>query len=157
MKSQMLKHCRGSQKERLEMATTIRQQELSTNGRRHMRYPVRACITYRWRDCQGVERRGRGWTQNISEGGALVSSSSCPGVGDLVDLKLKVPTSRAQATGSSLRMEMNASVVRVLIEAEKGRNWGFAVRRRAPVPGTEENSEPTSIWQCREMFGFRTN
>jgi hypothetical protein len=118
---------------------------------------VRASIIYRWRDGQGVERRGHGWTQNVSEEGILVNSAICPKVGDLVDLTLRAPVLRSQAPGAPLRMEMNARVVRVVMEAPDGKNLGFAVRRRAFVSAPEENSQPSATWRCSGMTGLRTN
>lgn len=52
--------------------------ETATNGRKHIRYPLRVYVAYRWQDSLGKARRGHGWTQNVSEGGLLVRTEDCP-------------------------------------------------------------------------------
>lgn len=121
-----------------------------------MRYPLRASIVYRWRDEKGIERRGRGWTQDVSEEGVLVSSDNCPAVGDCVDLILRVPSLRTPVPAPTLRMDMNAKVVRVLTDAHEGKNLGFAVRKRHAASVGDKGSAHVT-WQCRGQVSFRCN
>lgn len=94
-----------------------------------MRYPVRASLTFCWRDADGSNRQGKGWTRNISEEGALIASAKCPAQGDQVDLVLQLPPGRSATPSSVFRMDMKAEVVRLLLDSS-GRNIrGFAVRK----------------------------
>ena len=132
------------------------QEEGATNGRKHMRYPLRASIVYRWTDGAGVERRGRGWTENVSEEGVLVSTDICPEVGALINLRLRVRSLRVPKTTASLRMEMNARVVRVVNEAQEGKELGFAARKRNFASVPEDGSSPLA-WRSGGLEGLRTN
>lgn len=121
-----------------------------------MRYPLRASIVYRWRDGEGMERRGRGWTQDISEEGVLVSSENCPAVGDSVDLILRVPSLRSPVPAPTLRMDMSAKVVRVLTDAQDGKNLGFAVRKRGTATVGDKSSRQLT-WEYHGQVSFRCN
>jgi hypothetical protein len=125
-----------------------------TNGRKHIRYPLRVYVAYRWTDSHGQMHRGHGWTQNVSEGGLLVRTEDCPKIGDPVDLTLRVPSLRITRE-SSARMEMAGKVVRLLPAGEAaGKHGGFAVSQRfAPV--VEENSRLS--WQLWEVSDLRAN
>ena len=149
-------HCFWQRNERNHSALPeSSQEEQATNRRKHIRYPLRASIAYQWRDSQGLERRGRGWTQNVSEQGALVSSDNCPASGDFVDLMLRVPSLRTAVPAPTFRMEMNAKVVRVLKDMRDGRDLGFAVR--AHNAREAEHRSPELTRQCGGQVGFRRN
>jgi hypothetical protein len=101
----------------------------ATNRRRHMRYPLRTLIQFQWKTREGLLRQGRGWTRNVSEEGALVTSTECPLVGDLVELTLRVP-GKSKTGPPAFSMTMRGEVVRVVVESS-GRNvCGFAIERR---------------------------
>jgi len=96
-----------------------------------MRYPLRASISFWWRDPDGSNRQGRGWTRNVSEEGALISTLTCPAQGDQIDLVLQIPAAgRPPMPASAFRMDMKAEVVRLLLDSTGKKIRGFAVRKR---------------------------
>jgi len=95
-----------------------------------MRYPLRAAISFWWRDEDGSNRRGRGWTRNVSEEGALIATRDCPAQGDQVVLVLQIPAGRSPVPASTFRMDMKAEVVRLLLDSSGRKIQGFAVRKR---------------------------
>jgi hypothetical protein len=95
-----------------------------------MRYPLRASICFWWRDPDGANRQGKGWTRNVSEEGALISTPNCPAQGDQVDLVLRIPVGRSPIPVSAFRMDMKAEVVRLLLDSTGKKICGFAVRKR---------------------------
>jgi Tfp pilus assembly protein PilZ len=145
---------RLSKKSGQAVKASAQHEEQTTNSRRQIRYPLRVHVAFRWSDSHGSTHRGRGWTQNVSEGGLLVRTEDCPKVGDSVDLTLRVPSLRMRGSETSSRMEMTGKVVRVVPEGEGGKHGGFAVSREfAPV--VEENSQVS--WQLWEVSDLQTN
>jgi len=122
-----------------------------------MRYPLRASVVYRWRDSDGTRRCGRGWTQDVSEGGVLVCSENCPAVGELLDLALRVPTLRTPVPAPALRMDMKAKVIRILNDTGEGKNLGFAARRRDGAGAMESKSEHPTLPFHAVALGLRAN
>jgi hypothetical protein len=134
-------------------SSVAKNEEQTTNGRRQIRYPLRVHVVFRWSDTEGFAHRGRGWTQNVSEGGLLIRTEDCPKVGDPVDLTLRVPTLRIPSSEPSPQMEMTGKVVRVM-PSEAGKHGGFAVRREF-ASTLEENSQLSrQLWQVSDL---RTN
>ena len=131
------------------------QKESPTNRRRHLRYPLRAAIVYRWRDEQGAERQGRGWAQDLSEEGVLVLSENCPKIGDFVELTVRVASPRPPAPSSTLIIDMNGKVIRMLNESGQGKSLGFAVRKRST--GCEVDGKSPLLWQDRGLASSRRN
>jgi len=120
-----------------------------------MRYPVRASISFWWRDPDGSNRQGKGWTRNVSEEGALISTLHCPAPGDQVDLVLQIPAGRPPIPLSSFRMDMKAEVVRLLLDSTGKKICGFAVRKRtkdllADLKSVEFAFEQSSLASLRE-------
>ena len=109
-----------------------------------MRYPLRASVIYRWRDGDGMERRGKGWTHDLSEEGVMVSSEDCPALGEPVDLVLRVSTTRSPIPAPALRMNMKAKVVRLLSDGTEGKSLGFAVHRRDCAGAVESKSQEST-------------
>jgi len=101
----------------------------ATIRRKQMRYPLRASISFWWRDADGSNRQGKGWTRNVSEEGALISTLNCPAQGDQVDLLLQLPMGRSPVAPSTIRMDMKAEVVRLLLDSSGKKIRGFAVRK----------------------------
>ena len=122
-----------------------------------MRYPLRASVIYRWRDGDGMERRGKGWTHDLSEEGVMVSSDNCPALGEPVDLVLRVPTTRSPMPAPALRMNMKARVVRLESPGAEGKNLGFAVHRRDCAGALESTSQDWVLPRPRRWSEGRLN
>jgi len=122
-----------------------------------MRYPLRASVAYRWRDANGTERCGRGWTQDLSEEGVMVSSDNCPALGEPVDLVLRVPTTRSPMPAPALRMNMKARVVRLESPGAEGKNLGFAVHSRDCAGPMESKSQRSTLSYLGSGAGLRAN
>jgi hypothetical protein len=139
-------------------ARARQRKEPATNRRKQIRYPLRAPIAYQWRNGQGQEQRGRGWTQNVSEQGALVSSDKCPAAGDLVNLTLRVPPLRTAVPAPTMRMGMSAKVVRVLKDMRDGKDLGFAVHaHRAFAAEQRHPRSPQLSHDCGSAIGLKRN
>jgi hypothetical protein len=93
--------------------------------RTHMRYPIHAPVAFDWLARNGMRRKGKGRSQNISEGGAFVFTRNLPPVGASINLSIQFPNTAAG--GRYLRMEMIGEVVRVELPLRRKSNWGFAV------------------------------
>lgn len=122
-----------------------------------MRYPLRASVVYQWRDSNGMERSGRGWTRDVSEEGVLVSSEDRPALGELVDLVLRLPTMRSPIPAPALRMDMKARVIRLVTDAGEGRNLGFAARRGECAGAMEGKSHGSTLSYQSLAAGPRAN
>jgi PilZ domain len=118
-------------------------QEPATIRRKQMRYPLRTPITFRWSHTDGSSRHGKGWTRNVSEEGALISTANCPSEGDQVDLVLQIPAGCPAIPTSIFRMDMKAEVVRLLLDSSRKKICGFAVRKCS--------TEPRSDWQSTDL------
>jgi hypothetical protein len=102
-------------------------------------------VIYRWLDNNGLRRRARGWTRDISEAGAYVLSSHCPHEGEVVELRFKLLALRDQRTPkNNEHLEMGGEVVRVDAAGNAGTTVGFAVRSKTASGArqTDELSQP---------------
>ena len=110
-------------------------------GRRaHVRYPLRLCVGYRWKDNDGTKHGSKGWTRNISEEGAFIKAVACPAEEDLVDLLFQMPRDRSLPAVRAVRMTLQARVVRVVRNAEEGIDVGFAVHKRTGFPAGDNHA-----------------
>jgi repressor of nif and glnA expression len=113
----------------------------SSSRRSQIRYPLRTPVIYRWLDNNGLQRRARGWTRDISEAGAYVLSSQCPQKGEIVELKFRLLALREQRTSqSNEHLEMGGEVVRVDVAETAGAAVGFAVRSKTAT-GAKQGDE----------------
>lgn len=128
----------------------------ATLRRKQMRYPVRASISFWWRDPDGANRQGKGRTRNVSEEGALISTPHCPAPGDQVDLVLQIPAGRPPIPLSTFRMDMKAEVVRLLLDSTGKKICGFAVRKRDQDLLAELNSVEFALAQG-DLASLREN
>jgi hypothetical protein len=104
-------------------------EKLPTNRRRQIRYPLRNSVLYLW-EHDGVRRKGRGWTKDVSEEGVYVNSRNCPQQGDPVSLVFRLSRRSSETPQLAVRMEMQASVLRIDRDHTCGEEIGFAVLRR---------------------------
>lgn len=103
--------------------------KLPINRRRQIRYPLRNSVLYLWED-NGVRRRGHGWTKDVSEEGVYVNSRNCPREGNPVNLVFRLARRTANMADPSVRMEMQAKVLRIDRDGACGEDIGFAALRR---------------------------
>ncbi|HET7109128.1 MAG TPA: PilZ domain-containing protein [Candidatus Acidoferrum sp.] len=119
----------------------------SSSRRSQIRYPLRTPVIYRWLDNNGLQRRARGWTRDISEAGAYVLSSHCPQKGDVVELKFKLLALREQRTPrGNEHLEMGGEVVRVDVAKIAGEAVGFAVRSKTPAAAKQADELSQRSW-----------
>jgi c-di-GMP-binding flagellar brake protein YcgR len=97
--------------------------------REQTRYGLRADVDFEWKDEQGVSRRGRGLTRDISPKGMFIySASQLPTKADVqVEVSLH---SIAQAV-TNFKMTAEALVIRVEASTSPGMHHGFAVLNRS--------------------------
>lgn len=130
----------------------------SSSRRRQIRYPLRAPVIYRWRDNNGLQRRARGWTRDISEAGAYVLSSHCPQKGEVVELKFKLHALREQRTPQgNEHLEMGGEVVRVDVAEIAGEAVGFAVRSKTPAAARQADELSQGSWLSSLAMGAVCN
>jgi hypothetical protein len=117
----------------------------SSSKRRQIRFPLRTPVIYRWLDNNGLQRRARGWTRDISEAGAYVLSSRCPQKGESVELRFKLLALRDQrTTKNNEHLEMGGEVVRVDVAGNTGTTVGFAVRSKT-ASGARQTDELSQL------------
>ena len=92
--------------------------------RKSMRYPVRAPVSFSWKDKNGKQCQGEGTSRDVSETGAFVYALGCPPVGAEVALRIVLVT-LPDAT-KILRVEVDGRVLRVE-QATAAGSSGFAV------------------------------
>lgn len=110
------------------------------NRRRQIRYPLRNSVLYLWEQ-NGVKRRGRGWSKDVSEEGIYVNSRNCPQEGAPVNLVFRLSARSSRAARIVVRMEMQGSVLRIDRDDTCGEDIGFAVSRRdVEAPATNQFS-----------------
>lgn len=142
--------------EHITQAAQVR--SYSSSRRSQIRYPLRAPVIYRWRDNNGLQRRARGWTLDISEAGAYVRSSHCPQKGDIVELKFKLLALREQqAPKRNEHLEMGGEVVRVDVAEAAGEAVGFAVRSKTPAVAKQADELSQRSWLSRLAMGAVCN
>jgi len=120
----------------------------------HFRYPLRVSVGYRWTNSEGV-CCGKGRTRNISDTGAFIVSSDCPAEKDVVNLLFHIPRLR-KAAMPSVRLAMEARVVRVEKDRDLHTKVGFAVRKRG-VAAHQEEEFSEALWQRGYVAGSRAN
>jgi PilZ domain-containing protein len=82
-------------------------------------------VIFRWRDRQGVRRRGKGFTRDLSSGGMFVVATNCPPSGTAVKIDLLLPG--LDGGGAGLRVAGRGRVLRVENDGGQMR-YGFAAR-----------------------------
>lgn len=119
----------------------------SSSRRSQIRYPLRTPVIYRWRDNNGSQRRAKGWTRDISEGGAYILSSQCPQKGELVELKFRLLVLREQRTPrGNEHLEMGGEVVRVDVAGVAGETVGFAIRSKTSTAAKQADELSQRPW-----------
>jgi hypothetical protein len=105
-----------------------------------------------------LQRRGRGWTRDISEAGAYVLSSRCPQKGELVELRFKLGELREQRTPkNSEHLEMGGEVVRVDVAETAGMAVGFAVRSKTATAARQTDEVSQRSWLGNLRVGAACN
>ena len=118
-----------------------------SSKRSQIRYPLRTPVVYRWLDNNGLQRRARGWTRDISEAGAYVLASHCPQKGDIVELKFKLFALREQRTPQgNEHLEIGGEVVRVDVAQIAGEAVGFAVRSKTSAAAKQADDLSERPW-----------
>src|SRR5258708_2778186 len=136
----------------------VQARQYSSSRRRQIRYPLRTPVIYRWLDNNGLQRRARGWTRDISEAGAYVLSSQCPPKGELVELKFKLLALREQRTPqSNEHLEMGGEVVRVDVAEIAGVAVGFAVRSKTASGVRQADEFAQRSWLSKLAMGAVCN
>lgn len=95
------------------------------NHRSAVRYALRAEVVLTWTSPDGVAERCRGWTRDISPGGAYVFSPAVPPRGCPVQLRIYLPMLPGEAQLPCV--EVRGNVLRV-DKANTAIEPGFAVR-----------------------------
>ena len=130
----------------------------SSRSRSQIRYPLRTPVIYRWLDNNGLQRRARGWTRDISEAGTYVLSSQCPQKGEFVELKFKLLALREQRTPqNNEHLEMGGEVVRVDVAEIAGVAVGFAVRSKTATAARQADELSQQSWLGKLPLGAVCN
>ncbi|MFY9532298.1 MAG: PilZ domain-containing protein [Candidatus Acidiferrales bacterium] len=107
--------------------------------RKSMRYPVKARVSFWWKDEDGNQRQGEGTSRDISETGTFVVAPACPPLGADVELRIFLPA--LPNVTSALRMQLAGRVLRVEQTAAGKGSSGFAVLTKDAI--LRENDEST--------------
>ena len=111
----------------------------SNPTRKSMRYPVKAPVSFWWKDENGNRRQGAGTSRDVSETGTFVFALGCPPVG--ADIALRIFLVALPGATRILRMEVDGRVLRVEEATGSGR-CGFAVLTEDAI--LRKNEENTS-------------
>ena len=97
--------------------------------REQTRYGLRADVDFEWKDEQGVSRRGRGLTRDISPKGMFIYSDlQLP---TKADVQVEVALHSIAPTVTNFKMKAAALVIRVEPPTSRGIHQGFAVLNRS--------------------------
>jgi hypothetical protein len=102
-----------------------------------MRYPVKAPVSFRWKDENGNQRQGEGTSRDVSETGTFVFAPGCPPVG--ADVALKIFLVAMPGATKMVRVEVDGRVLRVE-QATAAASSGFAVLTKDAI--LRENGSP---------------
>lgn len=143
----------------MEQATQVVQRKgISVSRRNQIRYPLRTPVVYRWQDSSGSQRHAKGWTRDISEGGAYVLSGHCPTKGESVELTFKLLSFGGQQNSRhKTHLTMGGEVVRVDLAEMAGEAVGFAVRTKTSAPNKQTTDPPERIWMAGPGLSFVCN
>jgi len=100
--------------------------EGTTNRRKHIRFPLRAAIDFRWKDHAGNCYSGEGQTRDISEQGVFVEAPVCPPLG--TPTKADVWIQHAKDAAQICQIAFEGWVVRIERRQESAFGAGFAMR-----------------------------
>lgn len=85
------------------------------NRRVQVRYQLRLPVIFHWKDNNGTEHAGGGFTCDVALDGALIFSSRCPTMG--ADIRIEVLIPAPDNSGAEIRVECVGNVTRVEDEA----------------------------------------
>jgi hypothetical protein len=117
-----------------ELTASVTRENSITNGvtveqRRSLRFGVYVPVIVDWTDESGTQRRGGGFTRDISEKGVFVwCKGDCPSCGAGIHIMLLFPG--VEPTSKAWRMESKGAVVRMIDDVSEGR--GFAATLNEP-------------------------
>jgi hypothetical protein len=94
------------------------------------RYAVQAPVTFTWKEGKR-DRKGDGWTRDISGSGMYAVSSTLPPVGATMQIQAILPP--FGESGRVLRICMKALVIRVIGDGDPEEAKGFAVQSHEVV------------------------
>jgi PilZ domain len=104
---------------------TIRAFHPRENLRSAVRYSLRADVIFSWIASNGIEQQARGYTRDISPGGAYVFAETLPPIGRPLQLSIRLPMfagetnpPTVQVRGQTLRADWKSGALGI----------GFAVR-----------------------------
>jgi hypothetical protein len=80
------------------------------NRRVQVRYPLKLPVIFHWKDNDGTEHTGGGFTCDVALDGALIFSSRCPPMGTAIRIEVLIP---APDNGAEIRVECVGKVARV--------------------------------------------
>jgi hypothetical protein len=103
-----------------------------------MRYPVKAPVSFWWKDESGDQRQGEGTSRDVSETGTFVFAPGCPPVG--ADVALRIFLVALPGATRVLRMEVDGRVLRVE-QATAAGSSGFAVLTKDAILRENEESK----------------
>ncbi len=138
------------------IAGRLRHGRSATSRRKQIRYPLRNSVLYLW-EHDGIKRRGRGRTKDVSEEGLYVSSRNCPQQGDSVNLVFRLAPRSPGTPQPTVRMEMQASVLRIDRDQNDGEEIGFAVLRRDRSASTEHEFSSRPPRHVRTIVPWHLN
>ena len=82
-----------------------------TQNRRHLRFPLRGAVDFRWSDNSGKCHRGEGMSRDISERGIFVETPACPHLG--ARTKTEVWIQHVKDAAQTYQVALEGRVVRV--------------------------------------------
>jgi hypothetical protein len=99
--------------------------EPAIDVRHHIRYPLRAPVSFSWFSPEGAQREAKGNSRNIGEGGAYIVARNCPPLGAQIILAFRFRDLPDFA--GFQRLEMSGQVIRIEILPDDKAMWGIAV------------------------------
>jgi hypothetical protein len=90
--------------------------------RRHIRFPLRGAVDFRWHDNAGNCQRGEGISRNISEQGIFVETPACPPLGTRTRAEVWI-----QQLEDAAQIAFEGRVVRIEKSGERAFFEGFAM------------------------------
>jgi PilZ domain-containing protein len=99
--------------------------ERSTQRRRHIRFPLRGAVDFRWDDNAGNCQKGKGISRNISEQGIFVETLTCPPLGTRTRAEVWIQQLKDEA--QSCQISLEGRVVRIESSGVRAFFGGFAM------------------------------
>jgi hypothetical protein len=99
--------------------------EGSVLRRRHIRFPLRGTVSFRWNDNAGNCQRGEANSRNISEQGIFIETPACPPLGTRARAEIWIQ--RLKGAAQIFQIAFEGRVIRIEKPGERALFGGFAM------------------------------